>query len=42
MNQHINTPHLDELYHHDIMGMKCGIRRFQNPDESQKKQGECL
>ena len=35
----INFTYSDELYHHGILGMKWGIRRFQNKDGSLTPQG---
>ena len=33
------TSRNEELYHHDIKGMRWGVRRFQNPDGSLTKAG---
>ena len=29
-----------ELYHHGILGMKCGVRRYQNKDGSLTAEGK--
>ena len=31
----------NELYHHGILGMKWGIRRYQNKDGSLTSVGKC-
>ena len=40
MQKHNQNPNSDELYHHGIIGMKWGVRRFQNKDGSLTPEGK--
>lgn len=40
MQKHNQNPNSDELYHHGILGMKWGVRRFQNKDGSLTPEGK--
>ena len=36
----INKPDPEEIYHHGTKGMRCGIRRYQNPDGTLTPEGK--